>query len=160
LLWVVCINKFFVIVLLDKAMNVQFASLMEHHAPSQSDNPSNQQLEAIAMLPQESNEVPDGSRTGTRGDCQPLARAVQPPLGSALPDRAQNDDVIDMRVKVCVKCKQEKTVLEFHKNSRSSDGLHSYCKDCNRAQALAHIKAEKARKALIRAAKKNAAGKV
>jgi len=45
-------------------------------------------------------------------------------------------------------------VLDFHKNSRSSDGLHSYCKECNRAQALAHIRAEKARKALLRAARK------
>lgn len=59
-----------------------------------------------------------------------------------------------MTTKVCVKCKQEKSVLEFHKNSRSSDGLHSYCKECNKAQALAHIRAEKARKALLRAAKK------
>jgi len=62
-----------------------------------------------------------------------------------------------MNTKVCVKCKQEKPVIEFHKNSRSTDGLHSYCKECNRAQALAHIKAEKERTVLLRAAKKAAA---
>ena len=62
-----------------------------------------------------------------------------------------------MDTKICVKCKQEKSVLEFHRNARSSDGLHSYCKECNKAQALAHIRAEKARKALLRAAKKAAA---
>ncbi|KFB71690.1 MAG: hypothetical protein AW09_003145 [Candidatus Accumulibacter phosphatis] len=61
-----------------------------------------------------------------------------------------------MNTKICVKCKQEKSILEFHKNSRSSDGLHSYCKECNKAQALAHIRAEKARKALLRAARKAA----
>jgi len=61
-----------------------------------------------------------------------------------------------MKTKICVKCKQEKSVLDFHKNARSSDGLHSYCKECNKAQALAHIRAEKARKALLRAAKKAA----
>ncbi|MCM8610648.1 hypothetical protein [Accumulibacter sp.] len=47
-------------------------------------------------------------------------------------------------------------MLDFHKNARSSDGLHSYCKECNKAQALAHIRAEKARKALLRAARKAA----
>ncbi|HPP46550.1 MAG TPA: hypothetical protein PLF25_03475 [Accumulibacter sp.] len=66
---------------------------------------------------------------------------------------------VKVKMKTCVKCKQVKSTLEFHKNSRSSDGLHSYCKDCNRAQALAHIKAEKARKALARAARKLAAEK-
>ena len=76
---------------------------------------------------------------------------------AAPPPPMSPDPVLPMNTKVCVKCKQEKPLLEFHKNSRSSDGLHSYCKECNRAQALAHIKAEKARKALLRAAKKAAA---
>lgn len=80
--------------------------------------------------------------------------------GDSLPQaRVPVEEVVPMKMKTCVKCKQEKPLLEFHKNSRSSDGLHSYCKDCNRAQALAHIKAEKARKTLARAAKKLAAGK-
>ncbi len=74
-------------------------------------------------------------------------------------DSVPNDENAPIKKKTCVKCKQEKTTLEFHKYSRSSDGLHSYCKDCNRAQALAHIKAEKARKALARAARKIATSK-
>ncbi|EXI90447.1 MAG: hypothetical protein AW11_00802 [Candidatus Accumulibacter regalis] len=78
-------------------------------------------------------------------------------LAGALSANHSPDPVTPMTTKVCVKCKQEKPLLEFHKNSRSADGLHSYCKECNRAQALAHIKAEKARKALLRAAKKAAA---
>lgn len=83
---------------------------------------------------------------------------VQPaaPLLTPSPANLNPDPVTPMATKVCVKCKQEKSLLEFHKNSRSTDGLHSYCKECNRAQALAHIKAEKARKALLRAAKKAA----
>jgi hypothetical protein len=83
---------------------------------------------------------------------------VQPasPLSAPRPANLTPDPVTPMATKVCVKCKQEKSLLEFHKNSRSADGLHSYCKECNRAQALAHIKAEKARKALLRAAKKAA----
>ena len=80
-----------------------------------------------------------------------------PPLAGHGPRNLPPNPVIPMTTKVCVKCKQEKPLLEFHKNSRSSDGLHSYCKECNRAQALAHIRAEKARKALLRAAKKAAA---
>jgi hypothetical protein len=75
---------------------------------------------------------------------------------AAPPPPTSPDPVLPMNTKVCVKCKQEKPLLDFHKNSRSADGLHSYCKECNRAQALAHIKAEKARKALLRAAKKAA----
>ncbi|MEF8699718.1 MAG: hypothetical protein V5B36_11750 [Candidatus Accumulibacter sp. UW25] len=59
-----------------------------------------------------------------------------------------------MNTKICVKCKEEKSLDDFHKNSRSSDGLHSYCKECNKAQALAHIKAEKARRAALREARK------
>lgn len=87
-----------------------------------------------------------------RPPSQPVSPLAGPPPANLSPD-----PVLPMTTKVCVKCKQEKPLLEFHKNSRSADGLHSYCKECNRAQALAHIKAEKARKALLRAAKKAAA---
>ena len=95
---------------------------------------------------------------GKRADLVDAPSLSQPasPL-AAPPPPMSPDPVLPMNTKVCVKCKQEKPLLEFHKNSRSSDGLHSYCKECNRAQALAHIKAEKARKALLRAAKKAAA---
>jgi hypothetical protein len=88
----------------------------------------------------------------------PLHVAIaSPPAGHPLITIAHSPS-IPMNTKTCVKCKQEKPVLEFHKNSRSADGLHSYCKECNKAQALAHIKAEKARRALLRAARKAAAG--
>lgn len=94
--------------------------------------------------------------TRTRKDPPPPARADTP---AAAPRPAQPPAADAARdTKVCVKCKQEKSVLDFHKNSRSADGLHSYCKECNKAQALAHIRAEKARKALLRAARKAAAG--
>lgn len=33
-------------------------------------------------------------------------------------------------MKVCIKCAQKKQESEFHKNSRTNDGLHSYCKEC------------------------------
>ncbi|MCM8596202.1 hypothetical protein [Accumulibacter sp.] len=94
--------------------------------------------------------------TRARQDPLPPARADTPattPRPAQSPEAAPGGDT-----KVCVKCKQEKSVLDFHKNSRSADGLHSYCKECNKAQALAHIRAEKARKALLRAARKAAAG--
>lgn len=36
-----------------------------------------------------------------------------------------------MTTKICVKCKEEKPVTEFGKNSRQKDGLNYYCKACN-----------------------------
>ena len=51
-----------------------------------------------------------------------------------------------MNSKVCAMCKEVKPSSEFHKNARNSDGLHSYCKVCNKAKALAHIKAKQGRK--------------
>ena len=40
------------------------------------------------------------------------------------------------KVKGCAKCKEVKSVEDFHKNSRLKDGLHSWCKLCvkNRQQ--------------------------
>lgn len=35
-------------------------------------------------------------------------------------------------MKTCTKCKLELDETEFHKNSRSKDGLRSYCKECNK----------------------------
>jgi hypothetical protein len=40
-------------------------------------------------------------------------------------------------------CGQRKEVTEFHKNSRSSDGLHSYCKECNKLKAKLFNNTEK-----------------
>ena len=33
-------------------------------------------------------------------------------------------------MKICSKCKQEKSVTEFHKHQSSKDGLNSWCKSC------------------------------
>jgi len=38
-------------------------------------------------------------------------------------------------MKKCALCKVEKKLTEFHKNSRSKDGLHCYCKQCNSLKA-------------------------
>jgi len=40
-----------------------------------------------------------------------------------------------METKRCTKCGEEKPITEFHKNVRSKDGLHCYCKECNCIQS-------------------------
>ncbi|WP_291995117.1 hypothetical protein [Candidatus Accumulibacter sp. ACC003] len=112
-----------------------FPSRVLEHLPP---HPASENAAAPAAMPHAAEQP------GQPLDCHSLAND-------------SSDSVTSMNTKTCVKCKQEKSVVDFHKNSRSTDGLHSYCKECNRAQALAHIKAEKARKALLRAAKKAAA---
>jgi len=37
--------------------------------------------------------------------------------------------------KICKLCGKEKDVSFYHRNSKSKDGLHSYCKDCNAQKA-------------------------
>jgi NAD-dependent SIR2 family protein deacetylase len=39
-------------------------------------------------------------------------------------------------MKVCIKCKKEKDKNDFHKNSRSKDGLQIKCKDCFKEYSL------------------------
>lgn len=39
-------------------------------------------------------------------------------------------------VKVCTKCKIEKSTRDFDKNSKAKDGLQSWCKSCNKASSL------------------------
>src|SRR5688572_23465363 len=34
-------------------------------------------------------------------------------------------------LKVCTKCKLQKSLTEFHKNKRSKSGCQAYCKTCN-----------------------------
>lgn len=36
-----------------------------------------------------------------------------------------------MNTKVCSRCKEEKSVSEFHKRSKAIDGLQGQCKKCN-----------------------------
>jgi len=38
-------------------------------------------------------------------------------------------------MKVCSRCKEEKSILDFGKRSASTDGMHPYCKPCHRASA-------------------------
>jgi hypothetical protein len=41
-------------------------------------------------------------------------------------------------VKTCSKCKVEKSVADFHRQTRAKDGLNWYCKSCNGAAATEH----------------------
>lgn len=63
-----------------------------------------------------------------------------------------------MNTKICASCGEVKPLTEFHRNARSKDGLHSYCKSCNKEKASAHLKTEKgkasSKKAIFRAADK------
>nr|DAS64970.1 MAG TPA: Meiotic chromosome segregation protein [Caudoviricetes sp.] len=38
--------------------------------------------------------------------------------------------------KVCSKCKKELPIEMFHKDKSKSDGLHHYCKECQKKYAL------------------------
>jgi hypothetical protein len=46
-------------------------------------------------------------------------------------------------MKICASCHIAKPKSEFHKNSRSKDGLHSYCRACNKAKTSKHLKSQK-----------------
>ncbi|MBW2086696.1 MAG: hypothetical protein JRI54_11825 [Deltaproteobacteria bacterium] len=63
-----------------------------------------------------------------------------------------------MNTKVCTRCGEAKPLSEFHRNARSKDGLHSYCKRCNKEKAAAYLKTDKGKasikKAISRAADK------
>ena len=40
-------------------------------------------------------------------------------------------------MKKCIRCNQEKTTSEFHKDSSAKSGLYAYCKECARAKTAA-----------------------
>lgn len=42
----------------------------------------------------------------------------------------------EMKTKVCRKCGKTLPISDFHKNKKSSDGLHSYCKECHKEYNL------------------------
>lgn len=46
-------------------------------------------------------------------------------------------------MKTCALCKVEKENSEFSRNSRNRDGLHSYCKECNKLKAKMFNKTDK-----------------
>jgi hypothetical protein len=35
-----------------------------------------------------------------------------------------------MKTKICLKCKEEKLITEFHKHSCRKDGFSDWCKQC------------------------------
>lgn len=45
--------------------------------------------------------------------------------------------------KICAYCKKEKDLSQFNKNLRNLDGLHSYCKECNKNKAKEFNKTDK-----------------
>ena len=65
--------------------------------------------------------------------------------------------VIAMNTKICARCGLEKELSEFYVNSHNKDGLHSYCKTCNKEKAAAYMKTymktDKGKAALSRAIK-------
>ncbi len=42
-------------------------------------------------------------------------------------------------MKRCSKCKLEKDTNQFHKNKNKKDGLHNYCKECNRIRKKKYL---------------------
>jgi len=58
--------------------------------------------------------------------------------------------------KRCANCGKWKPTSEFHKNRRSKDGLHSYCKSCNAQKAAAYQKTPKGSRSVRRAIRKKA----
>jgi hypothetical protein len=50
---------------------------------------------------------------------------------------------MQMGEKYCIKCKLTKPAAEFHKLTKSKDGLQAYCKACNIANAMGHFDGEK-----------------
>jgi hypothetical protein len=52
--------------------------------------------------------------------------------------------------KFCIKCKQTKAALEFHKLTKSKDGLQTYCKLCNIAAARGYFDEAKIARRLAR----------
>lgn len=48
-----------------------------------------------------------------------------------------------MSLKVCSICKQEKLLSEFNKNKTRSDGLQTFCRDCNKEKSKDYYKLNK-----------------
>ena len=65
----------------------------------------------------------------------------------------------DSLTKTCRACNQNLPAAAFSINKRNSDGLQSYCKECNKAKQRAYHKTPKGRETLARgAAKQKATG--
>lgn len=59
-----------------------------------------------------------------------------------------------MGEKYCIKCKKTKPASEFHRLTKSRDGLQAYCKECNIANAMGHFDANKIARRNARARRK------
>ena len=44
-----------------------------------------------------------------------------------------------MKTKICSKCKKEKSIVEFHRDSSKRDGLRSSCKYCTKKQIKEYL---------------------
>jgi len=51
-----------------------------------------------------------------------------------------------MKTKKCVKCQVEKEILNFNKNSKTKDGLYSYCKTCCKEYSITYNEVNKIKK--------------
>lgn len=61
-----------------------------------------------------------------------LAPVQKAPIATA-PAKPKAEKALLPRSKVCKKCKDQKTALEFFKSPRNSDGLTKWCRSCLRA---------------------------
>lgn len=57
--------------------------------------------------------------------------------------------------KHCVRCARTKLATEFHKLTKSRDGLQAYCKECNIASARGYFDEAKIAKRLARERKRS-----
>ncbi len=51
---------------------------------------------------------------------------------------------VTLVTKACRDCGEEKPASEFHRDPRNKDGLHSYCKGCNKRRVRASQEARRA----------------
>lgn len=49
--------------------------------------------------------------------------------------------VLEIATKTCSSCKENKPLLEFHKHSRTKDGLQAYCKPCRTVASREWVRA-------------------
>lgn len=56
-----------------------------------------------------------------------------------------------MKTKACGNCKTEKPTDQFNKRHGNKDGLHEWCKECNRERGRKFDKARRAEKKLYNA---------
>lgn len=54
-----------------------------------------------------------------------------------------------MKKKICSKCKQEKIISKFGKNSSKKDGLQSICKKCQSKYQVMYYKKDRKKNNLL-----------